>query len=214
MNKVSLATLSKIEHQQLLKCGVPRNIFSFKPYILDNAITAFTSEVEGIKPKRISTNTQHEYLDKILANPFHNAYLMCICSKPNDNLAKMLAAVVMNKAIKHYLQAIRTENSSRSKLLRQRTLPIWHNVTGSFQDELRDRKELRPSMIVLSNITKDSSTIKREKIRDLLEIYSSIPRILVVAGGDPVTFFNEQLMYSLNYALLVCKPNILKAHQI
>jgi len=215
VNKVTLATLSKTEHQTLLKCGVPRNTFSFKTFALDNAITSFTSEVEGLKPKRLSTSIQHEYIEKVLANPFHSPYTMCICGKPNDNLAKMLATFILNKANKHYLQAIHKEQSSRAKALRQRTHPLWHNVTGSFQDDLRDKKhEQRPAMLVMSNITKESSAIKKEKVRDLLEIYSSIPIILVVAGIDPITFFNAHLMHSLNYAVLLCKPNVVKEVQL
>jgi len=215
VNKVSLASFTKTEHQTLLKCGVPKNIFSFKPYLLDNALTSFTSEVDGLKPKRISANTQGEYLDKIFANPYHSHYVLCIAGKPNDNLAKQLAAVILNRAIQQYIAASRREMSARSKLLRQRTYPIWHNVTGSFQDDLRDKRhEHRPAMLVLANITRESSGVKKEKVRDLIELYSACPIIVVLAGTDPMTFFNEHLLHSLNYAVLVCKPGVIKEIQL
>ncbi len=215
MNKVSLSALSKIEHRTLLKSGVPRNIFGLKPFLLDSAITPFTSEVNELKPKRISTSKQFDDLKKVLLNPFHSAYRLCITGKPNDNMAKMLAAVILNKANIHYVQALKKGGSTRSKILRQRSHPIWHTLTGSFQDELRDkRNEQKPALIVLANITKESSAVKKEKLRDILELYSAVPIVVLVAGSDPVTFFNEDLRHALNYAVLLCKSNVVKEHSI
>lgn len=66
----------------------------------------------------------------------------------------------------------------------------WHSVYGNPTDELRDNKEMfnkikGSSLLVLSNIAVNSTAMKIEKVRDLLNMYSSIPRIVCVGGMDP-----------------------------
>jgi len=55
-------------------------------------------------------------------------------------------------------------------------------------------------MLVITNVGVDSSQVKLEKLRDILEKYDSIPRIVVVNGVDPVSFFAERVRLPLKYA--------------
>jgi hypothetical protein len=74
-------------------------------------------------------------------------------------------------------------------------------INGSWHDRLRDGADDQPSMLIVSNITVNSTNVKLEKLRDLLEMYSHIPRIVVVTGIDPVTFANTKLMMPVSNVL-------------
>ena len=63
-----------------------------------------------------------------------------------------------------------------------------------------ERTAEKPSLLVLSNVPSNSTNVKLEKLRDILESYSSVPRIVVTTGEDPITFFNQKLFLPLNYA--------------
>jgi hypothetical protein len=54
------------------------------------------------------------------------------------------------------------------------------------------------SLLVLSNLTPNSTAAKLEKTRDMLEFYADIPRIVVIAGEDPITFFSRRLFWRVN----------------
>jgi len=46
---------------------------------------------------------------------------------------------------------------------------------------------------VLSGCAENDTNMKTEKVRDLLSMYSHIPRVLVVGGTDPVAYSKTKL---------------------
>jgi hypothetical protein len=74
-------------------------------------------------------------------------------------------------------------------------------LTGGWHDRLRDGADDQPSMLILSNVTVTSTNAKLEKLRDLLEMYAHIPRVVVVTGEDPLSFANTKLFLPVNHVL-------------
>lgn len=185
--------------KHLVSRGLPRDVLGLRPFDLSQHAISIVSEVEGLKTRKVSKVQQLEHFRAICEKPFGKPYVYIISSSPNDGKAKQAASYIMECATHHQLK----NHFPRST--RGRQSPLWHFVTGNWADRLRDSegKADQPSMLILSNITKDSTTAKLEKVRDLLEIYSNIPRILVVTGEDPITFANTRLMVQAHHALLL-----------
>lgn len=143
-------------------------------------------------PKRIiSPVKQLKALNAIVANPLRGSYVLAISSFPSDLRARYLAAMLMSLAIDKH----RTMRTSKG-------LPVWHHVYGGAGDPFRDKPlPEAPSMLILSNVNANSSQTKLEKIRDLLEKFSNIPRIVVLGGPDPCSLFSNYLYYPLKVGI-------------
>lgn len=190
----------RIDHthyKQLLSRGMPPDLARYKPYNIESYTSSFVSEVDGLKPKRILKATMVNSFASVMESPFVSPYIYIISSSPNDVKAKYAAASIMAAATKQHL------GGNAHKHTRGKQAPLWHVVNGAFPDRLRDFSTEDPSMLILSNITIDSTNVKIEKVRDLLEKFPSIPRILVVTGADPVTFANTRLRVPINKALYI-----------
>lgn len=147
----------------------------------------------------ISVKRQLASIHQLTTNPLRAAPTICIASNPTDLRAKLLACQIMDKAIDHHKARTRKHGQ---------TLPKWHKVYGGYKDPLRDKdiakeKDLDeyPCMLILTNVLPDSTSYKLEKLRDLLEKYDDIPRIVVLSGTDPITFFATKLQYPLNHGI-------------
>lgn len=190
------------ERVKLLRArGADGHAFSLlrKPFTLVDALESISPLVpewlpEDFRMPGTSVKRQIDGASKLLSNPLHGAPIICIGSMPSDTRAKFFALSIMNAAVEQMLAGSH----------KGRTMPIWHKVMGGYYDSIRDDKE-RPhySMLILSNVGRDSTPQKIEKVRDLLEMYDSIPRIVVVNGCDPVTFFAEKIRLSLRYAFML-----------
>ncbi|MNV68457.1 hypothetical protein D3C71_1613120 [compost metagenome] len=72
---------------------------------------------------------------------------------------------------------------------------------GNTWDPVRDAREPEHfSMLIINNVGVDSSQTKLEKLRDLLVKFDNVPKIVIVNGVDPVTFFAERVRLPLQYA--------------
>lgn len=148
-----------------------------KPY--DFQPTSFTSQVEGLKPKRFTTQAQVEMLRDWLQDTSPGTY--ALNSAPTDQKAMLLAAFMMQS---HYTSGAGTTMK-------------WYDLTGGFDCPLlQERANI--SLLVLNNVAPDSSQTKKEKLRDLLTIYADIRKIVVVNGMEPYRFFTEHLRMPLH----------------
>lgn len=179
----------------MLTRGVSRQVFSIKPYSLEESCSMFVSRVDGLKPKRVRKDKQISMVEKILKNPFYGPYVCCIGGKPNDYKAKLLAATIMYNAMK--IQGDATKPDSIKRKLQGKSYPLWVNLSGTFNNPLLETND-KPSMLILSNFPDNCTQVKLEKARDLLEHFSNIPRVVVTAGIDPLTLFNSRLYLPLN----------------
>lgn len=188
--------------QRLLQArGVDGYAFSLarSPFVVEDAITRIAPKNADWLPEEAvlkphSVTRQIRSLDRLMNNPLNGNYIACIGGHPSDVRAKVIAANVMSRAIDLQMEGHR----------RGKAYPLWHRVYGGFADKLRDGQELDPcSMLILTNVGMDSSQTKLEKLRDILEMYDSIPKIVVVNGCDPITFFASKVRMPLRHAIYV-----------
>lgn len=158
--------------------------------------TSFLPEAHEIRS--ISIKKQAKCLERLLNKPLRSVgtgYTAVIGSYPSDVRAKLIALNIMNNAIDDQISG-RFKNTGRA-------YPLWHPLMGGFHDSLRDSDDKPLSMLIITNVSADSSQPKLEKLRDLLEKYHSIPKIVVVNGCDPVSFFLRYVRQPINYAIYV-----------
>ena len=194
---------SKERTKLLLSRGVPgQDMIPKKTKIeLSEALVKMEPNVPRTLPKPISTGKQFKALQTILDNPLRSAYTIGIGSFPSDLRAKYLALTIMNAAVDAHLANRRPG----------RSLPLWYRVYGGLSDSLRDRPiQEMPCMLILSNVNEGSSNFKLEKVRDLLEKYSEIPRIVVTGGEPPCDLFANKLYYPLRHALYIGPQNAIR----
>jgi hypothetical protein len=90
-------------------------------------------------------------------------------------------------------------------------MPLWYRVYGCLSDSLRDRPiQEMPCMLILSNVNEGSSNFKLEKVRDLLEKYSEIPRIVVTGGEPPCDLFANKLYYPMRAGFYIGPSNAIR----
>lgn len=184
--------LQGVDHQCLMGA---RNNFD-----IDSAFVKIKNETD-VDIKSIPLRRQARWLNQLLENPFRANPVIAISSYPTDLKSKLIASQIMSKAITYQ------QNNSDRRKYSQKDLPLWHRVYGGYKDNLRDNTysegKKNPSMLILTNINDDSTQAKIEKVRDLLEMYDRVPRIVVLGGVNPMTFFARRLYYPLRYAIFL-----------
>ena len=189
---------SKQMEANLIKRGVDyANLLSSKAgFDLADSLVKIEPDIPRVIVRPLTVKRQYDIAINRLDNPLKGRYILGISSFPSDARAKHMAVMIMRNAI----SLIQRKNIKLD-------YPLWHKVYGNYKDELRDRPNLSISMLILSNITSDSTSTKLEKVRDLLERYSDIPRIVVLSGTDPITFFANRLYSPLTASLYLGPDN-------
>jgi hypothetical protein len=174
--------IAKEYRDYYLQRGVPASVlFATAPDTLEDHLTRVSYESNG-SPKTISVDKQLEYL-KGMRN-LNKPYLCILGGATNDTIAGQIALLVCAQVI---------HDNAGQKI-------FWHTLTGAFKDKIRDddvvgADAMSSSLLVISNIAQNSTNIKIEKLRDLLEIYSSKPRIVVLGGMNPMDFA-QKILYT------------------
>lgn len=200
MERLILKVLPKDREKLLTSRGVsPADFIHGKERfdVIPNLVK-YDVELPRMPGRAVGTAKQIRALESICTNPLRSSYVLGISSFPSDALAKYLAIHIFNAAQAAW---VRRHKPGRS-------MPLWHRVFGGLGDPLRDKPvDETPSLLVISNINEASSAHKLEKVRDLLEKYSMVPRIVVLSGADPLTFFAQKLYYPINAGLMIGPPN-------
>lgn len=170
-------------------------LFGKRTIDLKKSLHDFEVATPSGSPLKIKAPEQRQYVHRFKSDPFHAFRVMGISSMNSDLTAKNIAVWMFGFAFKHFMTHRKEQRAGCS-------MPLWHRVYGGLGDRLLDSSD-RPAMLVMSNITTLSTNYKLEKVRDLLEKYHDIPRIVVIGGADPVTFFRQRLFYPIDAALLV-----------
>lgn len=212
--KISLDKRNTSATKQMVTRGLPKSILAYPSFRLEDKATSFVSQVEGLRDKRIEKSKQIDSIKKLIEDPFLGPYVACISGSPHDVNAKLLGAYIMMQAVN--MQANKEELSKKQKrTLKDKSFPIWHNLYGGFDNPLVTKENNsihKPSLIIISNVTLDSTGPKIEKLRDILEAYSSIPRIVIASGTDPLTLFHSRLYSNLNFCCHLGSSLTKKSH--
>jgi len=129
----------------------------------------------------INAERQQEWLDKMQEPEKLSGVIIGIGSDPTDDLA--LAAG---------FSAVRSMVQQRSD-----TGDVLVVDPANTQYDTM----INPKIVMIHNVTVDSTRPRVQDVRDWLRCYEGVPRIVAVAGMDPVTFFDTRLYSILHYAL-------------
>lgn len=187
--------------RMLEKSGVSHSSFlrANQTVVLEDTVVKIQAELSKTKIRRLSVVRQIKSFVQIIDNPLWGSYVYVISSFPSDLRAKNIAVSIMAKAMDQFYKKKQT-----NKLLLKRTAPVWHNVMGGFRDSLLDQEgSPMPSLLVLANVTEDSTQLKVEKLRDLIVKFDGIPRIIVTTQIDPVSFMLGKVKHHCDYSLYI-----------
>lgn len=156
---------------------VPRMVnrqapFKFRP-------NTFTVGGKKMNEKVYNPSAQIQSLTGYLKNPL-SPIVYGVGSQSNPSMALYFAAYLVQKfcEITHssnYVQWVRP-----SDILNEST------VRNS------------PSLLVISGLTPNTPSYRLDKVFQLLDEWDNIPRIVVVTGEDPITYFATRLHYKLD----------------
>ena len=129
---------------------------------------------------------QLKWLQSCMSAP-KDPWWLVIGSAHDEEAAMAVAAGIMLRAAERSL-------ASPEKEMRPLMWPLY----GGSRDRLRDDNEFRDGMggigmLVLTNLTDNSTLDKMEKARDLLHMFRERPRVLIVSGADPLDFAKTRL---------------------
>lgn len=166
---------------------------------LEESLVKISADIPNMVSRTISKQKQLKAIEVLMTRPLRGSYAVGISSFPSDLKAKQLAVAVMNVAMLQYAKSHRKAG---------RGMPLWHKVYGGLGDPLRDKSNVEtPSLLIISNINSTSTGYKLEKVRDLLEKYAQIPRIVITGGEDPITLFATKLNLPLKAAVYLGPAN-------
>lgn len=158
---------------------IPRHVLHGRGFKWDPQ--AFVIESERLKDKLVESDVQDNSLRRWLDDP-SLPMVYGVTGAPDDVQGRYFAA---------YLAMIHAQKVPNSRI-------VWHSLYGGYRNELLDdykdvASNYEPTLLVLTNLAAGSTPQKLEKARDLIERFSSIPRIVVAAGEDPLSFLSVRL---------------------
>ncbi len=137
---------------------------------------SFVVESPKLESRIIESSVQVKSLSSFVTKPTR-AMNYVVAGNPDDRKARYFA---------YYLAEIHQQQLGLKSDVR------FETIVGNFENQLIT-KDATPTMLVISNLTVNSSNLKFEKCRDLLERFPSIPKVIVVAGEDPISFAATRL---------------------
>lgn len=113
-------------------------------------------------------------------------------SSPDDLIAKYFAAYLVS-------------------LFPKRSV-VWEELNSVYEKPVEFLTY--PSLIVISGLCVDSSKIRLEKARDIINKYYNIPRIVVAGGADPITFASVYLRTPVNSIFYYCDSTVANTSEV
>lgn len=156
---------------------------------------AFVIESPRLENKIVEATRQIESYNAFLEHP-GRPMTYFVAGNPDDSKAKYFAAFL---AYHHKMKY-----GHRAEI-------VWEAVFGGFDNPLL-RKDINPTMLILSNLTENSTNVKIEKARDLIERWPNIPKIVVCSGEDPISFASTKI-YSPCHGIAYFSSSLSKSVQ-
>jgi hypothetical protein len=196
LERGTLPVKIEVQSNPQMRTIVPGNVWRTRAFKWDPM--TFGVESERLNEKVIDVDTQNRSLAMWLDDPSY-PYVYGVTGSPDDADAKYFAA--------YLVQAHMSYMGHKANV-------VWHTLYGDFNNRiLKEYDEIdgksSPSLIILSNMTPNSTSVKLEKARDILERFADIPRIVVAAGEDPFSFVTMRL-YSPIHALAYFSSTLVK----
>lgn len=205
---IRIRAIDSETRKKMLGLGVPGQDFlgSGNSFDVAKSLVGMEINLPNVTSKAVGAGRQAELLRRVLAKPLNKSQLIGISSYPSDARAKYVAHAIMAAAINEY-ETNRRKYGNKGR-------PLWHRVWGNYRDSLRDGQKENPAMLIISNISDVSGNAKMEKVRDLLEMYADIPRIVVSAGMPVVDLFSYHLQMPLTAGFYIGPPNLINEAKV
>lgn len=175
-----LPTTISVKPHGTIKGVVPGHVWRVTPFKWDPV--TFATESEQLNNKFIEPIIQDRSLRAFMEFP-DTPVIYGISGNPDDSKAKYFAAFLVAQHLRK---------------VGPRANVVWLPMYGGFDNPWMSEDKASPTMLVLTNLTPNSTSLKIEKTRDLIEKYSDIPRIVVCAGMDPMSFLATRLYVPIN----------------
>lgn len=181
----------------LMGLGVdPTTLFhSTDEFELESSLLQIKTSVSDTKDTIISIEQQIDLVTALLENPLErSSYVCAISCYPTDVRSKVLGSELMRAA---------WEASTQLGAGTKRRRPMWITLTNRFYDY--DALQAKnPCALFISNVTDDMTSQKFERLRDLLEVFSTIPRFVMMGSReDPLTLFANRIRYGVTYPIML-----------
>ncbi|WOL24399.1 DNA polymerase [Yersinia phage fHe-Yen9-02] len=175
----------------------PHTIYhGMNEFELEHAVQPYKTNNKFFKTKTTAVVPQLENFIELLEDPLHGCPIAVLSSFPSDARAKAAALHVFRNAVLAAGTKVRK--------------PRWVTLYGDRFD-YEKLKQQRPSMLVITNVIMDSTQYKMERLRDLLEMFRDIPRVVVTGGSvDPTELFIKRLHLPLNIAVSIGPETVVK----
>ena len=170
--------------------NIPGFVWRKPPFKLDPPAFAPSSEKLASRIIESETMTGHykRWVDSPHDHPMIRHGIYGVASEPSDDTALCFAAHLVHQWM--------------LKFPDRRMFDVKWAVFGSEPDfKLCDdilQGHTTCDLLVLTNLTPNSSPYRLQKARDLVAVTRSYPAIVVVAGEDPISFFSTRLYAPLH----------------
>jgi hypothetical protein len=173
--------------------------FSFAPndYILEN---------DRLQTKTIGSEKQIASLNSFISD-VTQPLIYGVGAEPSDQKALYFAAYLTML----YVMGRGLPGGRSGGLVR------WETLNGGFKNRLLYEDgsiDQSIGFLVLTNVTPESSSVKLEKLRDTLVAYADIPRIVVIGGMDPVTFFSTKIFHRMTHLFFHSAALVKRKHEV
>lgn len=170
-------TLSKT-NSDVLRSVVPGWVFRQPPF--QYRPQAFAIESDRLNTRIMSSDIQKNSLRQWIKNPT-SPINFCVAGSPDDGKAAYFAAYLLYLHIKH---------------LGAHAVPVWETLYSGYENpSVMSRSENlgAPTILVIHNLSSSSNNSKINKAQDLIVRFPNIPKIIVAAGEDPISFMSMRL---------------------
>lgn len=205
-NSIALPKQIKVTQTRAIKEVVPGDVWRQKYFAY--APRGFTAQSpllergEDDVPVLIDAKVQKEGLLAFLNNP---TLPMTYIVTGDEGMAEYFAAFLVQAHMERLGSAAKVE---------------WDRIYNSYNNHLlktygeRERENDDPTMVVISNLSPLSSDIALGKARDVLTRFSSIPRVVVAAKEDPISFAATRLYVKSVNAIAYFQNPLIKSIEV
>jgi hypothetical protein len=186
VSDTQLPTRIAVKQTETLRRCVPGHVWAIPAFKWDP--TPFGLESEKLNEKVIEARVQNDSLSLFMEDPAA-PMIYGVSGAPDDTKAKLFAAYLLSI----HLAKVKDARIEWATLYGGFENPIMRKYDKEHGDEERD-----PTILVISNLTPNATTVKLDKARDLIERFQKIPRIVVSAGEDPISFHSTKLYTPIN----------------
>lgn len=185
-------TVTKEEAAILKVRGVdPQLLFGPKDvFDVEESVKAYKPRSPYVKTTAVGEDAQLRHLAMMIDDPYKLApRITVIGSFPSDLRAKQTALQIFRSAIE--------ESSNKTRK------PLRLQIYGDRLDyeKIQDK---RPNLLVVTGVNHESTQYKMERLRDVLEMFNDIPRIVVTGGSNnPTDIFLNRLFLPVEMGILV-----------